>query len=212
MSDGKQPNEDGVATITAEPQHLHLRLHAWLDLAQTSHGVRHDDYKQYHGYCTRRLSRLRHSDPSMKRYMLHSSKYQGKSAAAAGGGAMKSSASSGGGGKSKSGGGQQRNQHAYCPINEQHTQEIQGQPLQQEQLLWILLVQAERAWAQACELKQEHHQHMTSKQRSHVLRRLKKAQSYAQELHDLATCQDGNVTALTLLEIRTYLSWLTDDV
>lgn len=57
------------------PQEIfQLDLHSWITAQQTLHGVRHDDYAQYHGYCTRRLHRLSHL-PDAKKHLVCSSKY-----------------------------------------------------------------------------------------------------------------------------------------
>lgn len=106
-----------------EPQNFSLPIHGWIESAQTSHGVRHDDYAQYHAYCSRRLSRLRHH-PDVKKDLVHSSKYS----------------SSGSKGKPR---------HAYCPRDDTAGMEI----VPHINYLWTVLVSAERSWAQACELK-----------------------------------------------------------
>lgn len=51
-----------------------IPIHSLIESSQTSHGLRHEDYKQYHGYCTRRLSRLRHNR-AVKKELVHSAKF-----------------------------------------------------------------------------------------------------------------------------------------
>lgn len=51
-----------------------IGIHALVEEMQTNHGLRHGDYKGYHGYCTRRLSRLRHHQ-AVKKDLVSSSAY-----------------------------------------------------------------------------------------------------------------------------------------
>ena len=63
------------SSTTDQQELFHLDIHAWVKRSQQSHGVRHDDFGQYHAYCTRRLSRLSHKPDDAKAYLVHSSKY-----------------------------------------------------------------------------------------------------------------------------------------
>lgn len=64
----------GEDDIDSAAEKFSLPVHAVIDANQASHGMRHDDYKQYHAYCTRRLSRLRHAQ-SVRRDLVHSAAY-----------------------------------------------------------------------------------------------------------------------------------------
>ena len=54
---------------------MRIYLHSELSTSHSTHGVLHEDYDQYSSYCTRRLSRLRHSKP-VKRDLLHCRQYK----------------------------------------------------------------------------------------------------------------------------------------
>lgn len=56
------------------PDKFAIGIHALVEEMQTTHGLRHDDYKGYHGYCTRRLSRLRHHQ-AVKKDLVSSGAY-----------------------------------------------------------------------------------------------------------------------------------------
>jgi len=53
---------------------IKIPVHATLDNMHASHGLRHDDFKQYHEYCTRRMSRLRHHK-TVRKDLVNSSVY-----------------------------------------------------------------------------------------------------------------------------------------
>ena len=156
-----------------EPQNFSIAIHAWIETAQTSHGVRHEDFGQYHRYCTRRLSRLRH-DPDVKKDLLHSSKYASKSS---------TNASTKG-----------RPRHAYCVRDDTAAMQI----MPHSNFLWVMLVSAERAWTQACEIKK-------AGSRQHAIRRLQKAQQFATKLEESAKI---NCDAVTYKECQAYAAWI----
>ena len=107
------------------PQEIfHLEVHAWIEAQQTSHGVRHDDYAQYHGYCTRRLSRLSHLKDA-KKHLVASSKFAPA--------------------KAKGG------RHAFCS-RYADTLSADTAHVPHENVLWYLLVLSERSWAHANQL------------------------------------------------------------
>lgn len=121
-----------VEEETPRPQEIfHLDLHSWIEAQQTSHGVRHDDYAQYHGYCTRRLSRLSHLKDA-KKYLVASNKFA----------TVKPPDFKGG-------------RHAFCSrmpdtLGESATH------VPHVNVLWYLLVLSERSWAYANELSRQH--------------------------------------------------------
>mmetsp|Transcript_26092 Transcript_26092/g.38598 ORF Transcript_26092/g.38598 Transcript_26092/m.38598 type:complete len:544 (-) Transcript_26092:104-1735(-) len=51
-----------------------IPVHATIDGMHGAHGLRHDDFKQYHMYCTRRVSRLRHHN-MVRKDLVHSAAY-----------------------------------------------------------------------------------------------------------------------------------------
>ena len=117
-------------TEESSPQPIfHLDLHAWIESQQTAHGVRHDDFGQYHAYCTRRLSRLSHNKET-KQYLVCSSKF-----------ATTSTTNK-----------QQRSRHAYASRKD----DTFANPPQHESVLWYLVVSAERSWAHANLIKRQH--------------------------------------------------------
>lgn len=110
------------------PQEIfHLELHAWMEAQQTSHGVRHDDFAQYHAYCTRRLSRLSHLKDA-KKYLVASTKFA----------TVKSDL---------------KGRHAFCSryADTLSSSDTTGH-VPHENVLWYLLVLSERAWAHANQL------------------------------------------------------------
>jgi hypothetical protein len=64
--------------------------------------------------------------------------------------------------------------------------------------LWVMLVSAERAWAQACEIKK-------GGSRQHAIRRLQKAQQFATKLEEAAKV---NCDAITYKECQAYAGWI----
>lgn len=63
--------DDGVKEDTKP---FSLRLFWFLDRAQSSHGIPHQDYASYHRYCTARLHRIRHAKP-VRSMLTHNHKY-----------------------------------------------------------------------------------------------------------------------------------------
>jgi signal recognition particle subunit SRP68 len=164
-----------------EPQNFSIGIHAWIETAQTSHGVRHEDFGQYHGYCTRRLARLRHN-PDVKKDLLHSSKYA-KSNAKSNTHTSTSTVSHKG-----------RPRHAYCARDDTAAMQV----VPHSHFLWVMLVSAERAWAQASEIKK-------GGSRQHAIRRLHKAQQLATRLEASAKI---NCDAVTYKECQAYTGWM----
>jgi signal recognition particle subunit SRP68 len=155
-----------------------LDLHAWIETQQTGHGVRHDDYAQYHAYCTRRLSRLSHH-PDAKKYLVCSSKFAQDKSTAKG-----------------------KGRHAFCSRQNdtfQKNPETNQWEVPHSSILWYLLVLSERSWAHACLLQKQ------KKKRQHVLRKLKKAQGWALQLVEMAK---DHTDAVTFQECQAYASWM----
>lgn len=173
---------DDAVGVTQEK--YSLPVHSVIEANQASHGLRHDDYKQYHSYSTRRLSRLRHAQP-VRRDLVHSAAYVA---------------------------GEKMKRNAYCP------RDITSS-VQHENVLWVVLLGAERAWAHSCELKAlmvtsgkatlaaEHEKARSSpgKILQHALRRLKRARQLATQFEELAQ-QHGDER--TILEAKAYGGWM----
>jgi hypothetical protein len=121
-------SEEGELPEPLPPQQevFQLDLHAWIEAQQTLHGVRHDDYGQYHGYCTRRLHRLSHL-PDAKQHLVCSSKYASTKAS---------------------------KRHEYCSRMED-TLTVQVEFVPHVNVLWYLVVLSERAWAQSKDLAKQ---------------------------------------------------------
>lgn len=125
-------------------QQFSLNIFQTLDQAQSNHGIPHQDYAQYHKYCTDRLDRIRHFK-AVKKQLVHNSKYVE--------------------------GGSDGRRNVFCP---RKTPEI----VEHEYVLWNLLVQAERAWAQASALQAS----KESARHAYIQRRLNKAVKHANEV------------------------------
>ena len=148
-----------AATATRdEPTMTESSIFAALEQMQSGHGIPHQDYAQYHTYCTQRLARLRRVK-EVRPFLVHNPKYVTTTTTAEQQQHSKSSASS-------------RRRHAYAA---RVRDEVPAELRQHDSILWNTLMQAERAWAQACALqakdKKNHHHH--------VQRRLHKARKLA---------------------------------
>jgi hypothetical protein len=223
---GGASSSSGDGTSASRPP-FHLDIHAWVE----THGVRHDDYAQYHAYCTRRLARLARSPSDARPYLVHSSKYASTS----------SSTSSSGGNKAKG------SRHAFCSRSHDTFAPVEADDGTTEEdgaaadgggggggddddtgatrktyrvphvnILWHLLVSAERCWAQANDLQKAGK--ATGKgngaggggaagRRQHVIRKLKRANEWATLLLEMST--GGCTDATTQRECQAYSAWMT---
>jgi hypothetical protein len=207
-----------MSSSEATSQELfHLDIHAWVDVQQTSHGVRgHDDYAQYHGYCTRRLSRLSHKPDNVKSYLVHSSKYATSS--------LSSTTTATKPTKSKT------SRHAFYSRSHDTfalTQEVvveeekeDGEdytaaaattaivpvPVPHENILWHLLVSAERSWAHANELSKLKTSNNKSIGRQPVLKKLKRANKWSKLLVEKAKTSADDETQR---ECEAYAAWMS---
>lgn len=176
--------EDDSSPPPPPPELFHLDLHAWIETQQTSHGVRHDDYAQYHGYCTRRLSRLSHL-PDAKKYLVASAKYA----------TVKPTPGQGGGGGGR---------HAFCSrhkdtLSVDNDDGVGVVVVPHVNVLWYLLVLSERSWAHANQLSRD------KKRRQQVLQKLKRATQWANRLLQKAQV---SCDASTIQECQAYASWM----
>ena len=170
-----------------EQEIFSLRIFETLDRTQNMHGVMHEDYHQYHQYCTNRLYRLRHAKP-VRRDLVHSSKYVE---------------------------GVTMRRNAFCPRKNNKKTNKDGEEKEEgvdkatevtvighENHLWLPLYQAERTWAQACEVQKQKRAHKTQQL---VLRKLRKSVKFAAELEELSQrCCDEQ----TQQEIKSYVGWM----
>ncbi|GAX24929.1 signal recognition particle subunit SRP68 [Fistulifera solaris] len=152
---------------------MNIRIFSTLDEAQSGHGIPHRDYAQYHAYCTKRLARLRRVK-QVRMHLLHNHRYvEGVSG----------------------------RRHAYCARKYYQDEESKEPMVVHENLLWDIFFQAERAWAQACEM--EASQKSTN---SHVQRRLNKAAKWASRISELAKSLQCDET--TIREAEAYAAWM----
>lgn len=185
----------------SKPEPFHMDLHSWLDAQQTSHGVRHDDYAQYHAYCTRRLARLANKPKEAKALLKHSGKYATPNP-----------------NKAKTPGGR----HAFCGrthdtlalTKEVEVVEEEGSgedepmkqvipnPVPHVNILWHLLVSSERSWAHANEIRKKG----TRKKRQSVLKKLKRANQWAILLVEKAKLSADSETQT---ECEAYQAWMS---
>ncbi len=199
-------DDAGAATTTpTAPGPLELSLHAAARSLQLQHGLRHGDYQRYRRYCTRRLRRLR----------LHAKLTHSHGPGAGGGGA--------GGNRNRSRQPQPFQARALTPEallalapEGEGEGEGGGQPKIKADHLLLALLGAERAWALAMQLKQDHAggKGMPSHVRAHVVRRLRRAAWWAAQLKALASSGSGSggnagVTERTALEAEAYGASMT---
>jgi hypothetical protein len=207
MTEETTATATAAATSTAKPHSLDL--HAWMDAQQTAHGVRHDDYSQYHAYCTRRLSRLSHQNPETKKYLVCSSKFTTSTSTS-----TEKKAQGSGGGRHAYSSRQPDTFASTTTTTTTTTMEGEGESssatavvVPHVNILWYLLVLAERSWAHANELQKQ------GKRRQQVLRKLKKAKGWADKLLEMAhhdtTVAVPVVEATTYQECQAYASWMS---
>jgi hypothetical protein len=211
---------------TTAEELFHLDIHAWVDVQQTSHGVRHDDYAQYHGYCTRRLSRLSHKPDDVKSYLVHSSKYASSSLSSTTTTTTTTTATA----KTKPTK-SKTSRHAFCSrshdtfaltqevvvvVEEEEkdgedstasaTTAIVSVPVPHENILWHLLVSAERSWAHANELSKFKTSNNKTIGRQPVLKKLKRANKWSKLLVEKAKTSADDETQR---ECEAYAAWMS---
>jgi signal recognition particle subunit SRP68 len=148
--------------------------------------MRHDDYKQYHSYCTRRLSRLRHAHP-VRRDLVHSAAYVS---------------------------GEKKKRNAYCSREQvSNSENALWVILVGAERAWAhscelkALMKSTSAAGNTVVLAAEHEKSRSSpgKIRQHALRRLKRAKQLATQFRDLCeqVCDER-----TILEAKAYAGWM----
>lgn len=159
-----------------------LAVHATIDANQASHGLRHDDYKQYHAYCTRRLYRLRHNK-AVRRDLVHSAAYVV---------------------------GEKKKRNAYCPREQTTSSEnalwvviISAERAWAHSCELKALIGSGGSTA----LLAEHEKARSSpgKIRQHALSRLKRAKQLATQFEQL--CEEA-CDERTIMEAKAYAGWM----
>mmetsp|Transcript_56477 Transcript_56477/g.168979 ORF Transcript_56477/g.168979 Transcript_56477/m.168979 type:complete len:691 (-) Transcript_56477:179-2251(-) len=179
-------------------------IHSLIESSQSAHGLRHSDYAQYRSYCSRRLSRLRHAK-DVRKELSHG----GKS-----------------GGQQKRGG-----RHAYQPrafdpeesnrhvnyvlVSLYQAERAWSQSMEIKALYDAAREEAKKSSSSRPKKKKigggtavdlgDKKRSAPSKIRSHQLRRLRRAASFASELEGLAAASCDGPSAL---EARAYASWM----
>ncbi|KAG7355568.1 RNA-binding signal recognition particle 68 [Nitzschia inconspicua] len=189
---------------------FHLDIHAWIEAQQTSHGVRHDDYAQYHAYCTRRLARLSH-EKEAKQYLVHSNKFASPlpdAASSTENSANQNSKSDKESKKKKKSAG---SRHAFCTRSHDTFALVKedengdpvggGAPVQHVNILWYLLVSAERSWAHSNQLQKS-----GTAKRQQVLKKLKRATEWADLLLKKAKV---SADTASIKECEAYCAWMS---
>lgn len=223
------------ANMNGSSKPFRLNLFKALDASHSSHGIAHQDYAQYQRHCSSKLHRLRRVD-AVKSQLVYSSKYAPSASASASAENKQQGAAGGGGGtgssKKAGGGGKQQRRHAFCPRVVPEAEDIDH-----ENVLWTLLYQSERAWAQACALQQREaagggeggggggggpslslgssSAGSAGKKSTHAyaLRRLKKASKWASTLAERASGASGGCCVEeTAMECRSYAAWMEGNV
>ncbi|KAI4894849.1 hypothetical protein NFI96_018294, partial [Prochilodus magdalenae] len=147
--------------------------------SQQQHGLRHGDYQRYRGYCSRRLRRLR---KTLGFKMGNRHKFTGKKVTV-----------------------------EMVSDNRGYTWDKQIPSVwgsaNGKGFTYLLLVvmEAERAWSYAMQLKQE--ANTEPRKRFHLMARLRKAAKHGEQLEKL--CESQRVDAKTKLEAQAYTAYLT---
>lgn len=167
-----------VVDIASLPK-FSLSLLAHIKAAQLQNGLRHNNYQKYRRYCANRLKTLRHrvkfSHRAPKVHPGSDSLPTNKK------------------GKQHKGGA-----HMFQPRR-------LAADFQDLQYPHIALVNAERAWAYAMQLKQDSENVDNPRLRFHSLQRLRKAAFWSQKLAELASLRGDERTSL---ECDAYAAWL----
>ena len=188
---------------------FHLEIHSYIEAQQAAHGVRHEDYAQYHKYCTNRLKRISHK-AEVKRHLVSSTKFAANKPSA---GAGITTAAATTGNKSRS-------RHAFASRKAELLEafavggsdsEKAPQQLPHPGILWYFLMLSERAWASAKGKRQQTTSSSSQQEggggsRGQVLKKYKKARDWAKILVDIA--RGGSVDETTMRECEAYLAWI----
>mmetsp|Transcript_18478 Transcript_18478/g.26077 ORF Transcript_18478/g.26077 Transcript_18478/m.26077 type:complete len:624 (+) Transcript_18478:130-2001(+) len=172
--------------------HISIGIHSLIESCQASHGLRHDDYRQYHGYCTRRLSRLRHNR-AVKKELVHSAKFVDNKKSV--------------------------RKHAFCardrPEQIQHENHLLLLLLGAERA-WahsceIRALDGTQKLKAGLTAQNEKARSSSGKIRQHSLKRLKRAKQLATELEQVVSkehTENSTVDEKTFLESQAYGGWM----
>lgn len=165
---------------------IHIPIHSLVEAAQSHHGLRHGDYNQYRAYCTRRLSRLRHSKIVRNEVAKITTSEKG----------------------SNKGG-----RHAFKPTPYYRDTDLALEIAKKhENFMLIELMSAERAWSYAMKLKSDYDDiksgAIISKKegsRKHFMQRFIKAVKFSDRLEEMAieSCDEN-----TVIEAKAYAAWM----
>jgi len=181
--EGEEDSEAVEEVVTGDSITYSMKLLPLIRNLQAQHGLRHGDYQRYRGYCSRRLARLR---KVLNFVQGDRRKFVKK----------------------------EMNVEAMCkaaviPSSEKPDKAVVGlhNAALQAKHLQLPLMQAERAWAYAMQLKFE----MNSERRKkfHMINRLKKAKVYSGQLAELVMADGAPVDAITKLEAQAYHAWMS---
>ena len=170
-------------TMSDEPAKLTISIHALVDEMQTAHGLRHDDFKGYHAYCTRRLSRLRHHQ-AVKKDLVSSGAYVS---------------------------GEKKRRNAYCkrelPSDTVLHQDILLSIIVDAERAWAHFNEL-KALIRTPPTDKSHEKYRSGpgKIRQHCLRKLRRAKQLATQLEELCS---RFADAETQEEAKAYASWIT---
>jgi len=198
-----------------QPSNFNISIHYLLTSSQNAHGLRHDDYAQYHSYLTRRLSRLRHTYPVRKNLTHYGPYKKGIDTLAVTATTATNKASS-----------KKLGKHAFHP----RPQWSGTQANDHKNYILVELYSAERAWAHSMELKTMYDNVVSSssntinntskklfssksgtspgKLRQHYLRRLKKAMKHAESIERIVNERVGICNERTCMDIKAYGAWM----
>ncbi|KAI8976517.1 hypothetical protein BDB01DRAFT_853155 [Pilobolus umbonatus] len=90
----------------------------------------------------------------------------------------------------------------HCTHRVHRLRQLQKQSKQEDRQLTLYLYETERSWAFGMELKQELAKSMETRQRHHLIKKLKRATQHAQTLAELGSSLDER----TVLDIKAYCS------
>jgi len=186
-NEGEEDAEAVEEVVVGDTITYSMKLLPLIRNLQAQHGLRHGDYQRYRGYCSRRLARLRKVlnfvQGDRRKFVKKEMNVEAMRKAA-----VVPVAPEGEGKKPDK---------AVIGL---HNAALQAKHLQ------LPLMQAERAWAYAMQLKFE----MNSERRKkfHMINRLKKAKGYSGQLAELVMA-GAPVDAVTKLEAQAYHAWMS---
>merc|ERR1712142_466740 len=171
--------------VTGDSITYSMKLLPLIRNLQAQHGLRHGDYQRYRGYCSRRLARLRKVLNFVQGDRRKFVKKEMNTEAMIKAAVVPSSVT----------------EKPDMSVVGLHNAALQAKHLQ------LPLMQAERAWAYAMQLKFE----MNSERRKkfHMVNRLKKAKVYSGQLAELVMAEGAPVDAITKLEAQAYHAWMS---